>query len=89
MAQELTKSERIRIMIRNIFGYYVVERILMRSSDNSVTSFLCEEISKNLAYLGNKQLKAKWIDLIDKCKKQELVFVESKNLIFQRNKDRT
>ena len=78
-AEELSKSERVRILVRNIYGYYVVERVLMRCTNEAQKSVLCDEILKNLAFLGNKTLKTKWFDLINRSKIGKLFFIQYKD----------
>ena len=68
-AEELSESDRVRIMIRNIFGYYVLERILMRCEDDLIKEKLRQEIEKNSVHLSIKQLRAKWLDLISRSRK--------------------
>jgi len=67
-AQELSHSDRIRILIRVNYGYYVVERILMRSFNETANAALRNEVSKNLGYLGGSSLKIKWLELLDNSK---------------------
>ena len=65
-ANEISKNEKLRILIRVNYGYYVVERILIRCHNESVKANLRDEIWKNLGYLGNNLLKNKWYDLLER-----------------------
>ena len=54
----------MRILIRVNYGYYVVERILIRCHDENVKAVLRNEVTKNLGYLGGNSLKNKWLELL-------------------------
>ncbi len=86
-ASTLSLNENVRALIRNIYGYYVVERVLMRCTNDTLKQQLRDEVLQNLPYLGNKNLKHKWIDLIEKSKMGELRHVEHKIVQEQRQKD--
>jgi hypothetical protein len=59
-ALELAKVDRIRIIIRVNYGYYVVERILLRCINKEVKDTLSNEVLRNLSYSGGTSLKQKW-----------------------------
>lgn len=65
-ASELAHGDKLRILIRVNYGYYVVERVLMNCHDSRLNEQLRSEICKNLCYLGGNALKNKWLDLVDK-----------------------
>ena len=67
-ADELGKSDKIRILIRVNYGYYVVERILLRCDSESSKARLRDEVFKNLNYLGANNLKNKWMELLEKSR---------------------
>jgi len=74
-AAELARSERVRILIRNIYGYYVVERVLMRCQDEGIKEDLRNEVIRNLSYLSNKALRTKWQDLVERSRSGQLLFI--------------
>eukprot|EP00347_Sterkiella_histriomuscorum_P010240 403377054 len=78
-ALEIIEGDKLRILIRNNYGYYVVERILIHCLNDQLNWKLRGEIMKNLGFLGGNPLKNKWVDLIEK----------SNNGIFYQNKIRT
>lgn len=67
-AEEVCRADRIRILARVNYGYYVVERILLRCFNEPIKARLREEITKNLSYIGASNLKNKWLDLIENSK---------------------
>ena len=67
-ALELAKADRIRIIIRVNYGFYVVERILLRCMNKEVKDILSNEVLRNLSYSGGNSLKQKWQELIEKYK---------------------
>ncbi|CDW82681.1 pumillio protein 3 [Stylonychia lemnae] len=67
-AQEIIEGDKLRILIRNNYGYYVVERILMHCLSEQLNQKLRQEILKNVNTLGGNQLRNKWLDLIEKSK---------------------
>ena len=67
-ADEVCKHDKMRILIRVNYGYYVVERILLRCFHEESKARLREEVYKSLGYLGANNLKNKWIELIEKSK---------------------
>lgn len=64
-AGELSKADRIRILVRVNFGYYVVERILLRCFNEPVKALLREEVLKNVSFIGGINLKKMWMDLLE------------------------
>lgn len=68
-AMEIIEGDKMRILIRNNYGYYVVERILMHCLNESINLKLRSEISKNVGFLGGNPLKTKWLELIEKSSK--------------------
>lgn len=67
-ADELGKTERVRILVRVNYGYYVVERILLRCSSEQVKAKLRDEVLRNVSYIGANNLRNKWIDLLEKSR---------------------
>lgn len=67
-SEELCKADRIRILVRVNYGYYVVERVLLRCTNEQVKAALREEVFKNLGYIGANNLKCKWMDLLEKSR---------------------
>lgn len=65
-ADEIIKEDRMRILIRVNYGYYVVERILLRCEDENTKTELKKEIFKNVNFLGGNSLKNKWMELAKK-----------------------
>jgi len=51
-ATELSRGDKIRILIRVNYGYYVVERILLRCLNEEAKEKLRDDVYKNLNYLG-------------------------------------
>jgi hypothetical protein len=64
----LGKTERIRILVRVNYGYYVVERILLRCTQEHVKHKLRDEVMKNIGYIGANNLKNKWLDLLERSR---------------------
>jgi hypothetical protein len=54
----------MRILIRVNYGYYVVERLLIRCFNENVKAALRNEVSKNMGFLGGNALKNKWSEVI-------------------------
>jgi hypothetical protein len=67
-ASELSRNDKIRILIRVNYGYYVVERILLRCFNEQIKARLRDEVYKNMIYLGANMLKNKWLDLLERSK---------------------
>lgn len=67
-AAEICEGDKLRILIRNNYGYYVVERILMHCQSEDLNQRLRAEINKNVGFLGGNPLKNKWLDLVNKSK---------------------
>ena len=67
-AYEMIEGDKMRILIRNNYGYYVVERILMHCLNEQLNWKLRGEIMKNVGFLGGNPLKNKWLDLVEKSK---------------------
>lgn len=65
-AIEIASGDKLRILIRNNYGYYVVERILMHCQNEQLNHRVRSEINKNIGFLGGNPLKNKWLSLIDK-----------------------
>ena len=53
----------MRILIRVNYGYYVIERILLRCEDEKIKVLIKKEIFKNVNFLGGNSLKNKWVEL--------------------------
>jgi hypothetical protein len=67
-AEELGKTDRIRIIARVNYGYYVVERILLRCTNEQVKTQLRDEVLRNISYIGTTNLKNKWMDLLERSR---------------------
>lgn len=67
-AEELCRAERVRILVRVNYGYYVVERILLRCLNEQAKQKLRDEVTKNISYIGASNLKSKWLDLLEKSR---------------------
>ena len=53
-SKELNKAESLKILIKNNFGFYVLERILVQCEDENVINSMKQEIKKGLqALVGN------------------------------------
>ena len=61
----MSKADRIRILVRVNFGYYVVERILLRCYNEPVKALLRDEVIKNVSFIGGISLKKMWTDLLE------------------------
>ena len=66
--QELGETEKIRALIRVNYGFYVIERILLRSTNDQMKSDFREEIIRNLSLVGTQNIKNKWMDLLEKSR---------------------
>jgi hypothetical protein len=55
-------------LIRVNYGFYVIERILLRSTNDQLKNELREEIFNNLSFIGTINLKNKWIDLLERSR---------------------
>lgn len=75
-ANEVIKEDRMRILIRVNYGYYVIERILLRCDDEKIKAEVKKEIFKNVNFLGGNSLKNKWVELARKST-QELLLTSS------------
>lgn len=50
----MNKAESLKILIKNTFGFYVLERILVQCNNQEVIASMKAEIKKGLQYLvGN------------------------------------
>lgn len=67
-ADELCVADRIRILVRVNYGYYVVERVLLRCHNEPAKAKLRDEVFKNLSFIGANNLKTKWVDLLEKSR---------------------
>ena len=65
-AEEMIKEDRMRILIRVNYGYYVIERILLRCENEKVKADIKKEIIKNANFLGGNSLKNKWLEIARK-----------------------
>jgi hypothetical protein len=59
----INNKEFMKMLIRNMYGFFVVERALMRSDDEEMKREIAIEISANIKSLSDKSLKRKWIKL--------------------------
>ncbi len=50
--QELTKTERVRVLVKVNYGFYVIERVLLRSTDEQVKGPLRDEVFNNLGLVA-------------------------------------
>ena len=66
----------MRILIRVNYGYYVIERILLRCEDEELKTELKKQVFKNVNFLGGNSLRNKWIELAKKST-QELLLTSS------------
>ena len=76
-ADELSRDDRMRILIRVNYGYYVVERALMRCENEESKARLRDEVYKSLRYLGANNLKNKWVELVEKSRNGHLIVATS------------
>lgn len=67
-ADELCLADRMRILVRVNYGYYVVERVLLRCFNEPVKARLRDEVYRNLNFVGANNLRSKWMDLIEKSR---------------------
>ena len=56
----------MRILVRVTYGYYVIERILQRSTNDEVKVAVRAEAIKNFKHIGVNSLKTKWMELLEK-----------------------
>lgn len=61
----LTDKDKLRILVRVNYGYYVVERILIRCNNEEIKANLRNYISSCFPYLGSNQLKNKWVEMLN------------------------
>ena len=47
-AKELSISDRVRVLIKVNYGFYVIERVLLRSTDEQVKAPLRDEVFNNI-----------------------------------------
>lgn len=64
-AQEIISGDKMRILVRVTYGYYVIERILQRSNDEGLKEAVRAEAVKNFKHIGVNSLKSKWSDLLE------------------------
>jgi hypothetical protein len=76
-AEELCVADRIRILVRVNYGYYVVERLLLRCNNDAVKEKLRNEVYKNISFIGGNNLKDKWLDLLEKSRQGLLIDASS------------
>ena len=67
-SEELGRSDRLRILVRVNYGFYVIERILLRCTNEFVKAKLRDEVTKNIGFVGAANLKAKWMDLLERSR---------------------
>jgi len=48
----LTKTERVRVLVKVNYGFYVIERVLLRSTDEQVKGPLRDEVFNNLGLVA-------------------------------------
>jgi hypothetical protein len=64
--EALTQPEVMKSLIKNNYGYYVIQKILQVAGENEeVKEKVGSEIDKNLQYVSDKSLKQKWMNLIN------------------------
>lgn len=68
----INNKEFMKMLIRNMYGFFVVERAIMRSDDDEVKRQIAKEISLNIKSLSDKSLKRKWTKLYSTCVGSEL-----------------
>ena len=78
-AETVSTGESLRYLFKNIYGYYVIERVLMRCVDEQLKQELRAECEANLSHLQNKSLKVKWLELIDLSIRGELLLPEKRD----------
>lgn len=54
----------MQILIRINYGYYVIERILQKCTDETLRRAVSGEVIKNFKHIGTHNLKKKWSDLL-------------------------
>lgn len=59
----INNKEFMKMLIRNMYGFFVVERALMRSNDEKIKQEIAVEIMNNIKSLSDKSLKRKWTKL--------------------------
>jgi hypothetical protein len=64
----LTKTDRIRVLIKVNYGFYVIERVLLRSTDEQVKGPLRDEVFSNIGLVATQNLKNKWLDLLERSR---------------------
>jgi len=50
-SKELNKTESLKILIKNTFGYYVLERLLVQCNDETIVANMISEIRCGLEAL--------------------------------------
>lgn len=53
-------------LVRNLYGFFVMERVLMRLKDVELYRELEFEIKAQIPLLGDKNLKTKWTNLLSR-----------------------
>ena len=49
----LIKAESLKNLIKNTYGYYVLERLVQRCDDPKILSKMKKELSKGLSHIGS------------------------------------
>jgi hypothetical protein len=62
--RELATRDKMKILTRNLYGFFVVERSLMRCRDENISKNLRTEINSSIQGLSDKNLKTKWKNLL-------------------------
>jgi len=63
----INNKEFMKMLIRNMYGFFVVERALMRSNDEQIKKEIANEIMANIKSLSDKSLKRQWTKLYSTC----------------------
>lgn len=63
--EKLNNKEFIKMIVRNMYAFFVVERALLRSHDKVVNEQIANEILANIKSLSDKSLKRKWTKLYE------------------------
>lgn len=61
---ELISCDKLRILMRVTYGYYVIERILQKSTNEHTKAAVRAEALKNFKHIGVNSLKSKWTELL-------------------------
>lgn len=57
---------KLKVLVRNLYGFFVIERVLMRLKNLKVYALIEEEIRTQIQNLSDKNLKHKWQNLLNR-----------------------